>query len=454
MKNEKQASRVDRRSFLKGASAVAAAGVAPWFVPASVFGKDAPSNRITIGLLGAGNQGALDAKSFLKLDGCQIVAVCDVNRASGGYRDESQFLGREPVKKMIEETYAERTGAGEYRGCKTYTDFRAVIAREDIDAVVVVVPDHWHAPMTVAAANAKKHVYCEKPLGLTIGDQRAMVKAVRENGVVLQTGSHARSVPEVRQACELVRNGYIGEVKRVTANIPLINKQSPGPGWSEMPVPDGFDYDMWLGPAPLAPYHAERCLYRFRFIYDYAGGQLTNFGAHTLDVAQWGLGMDGDGPVEVECVSAKFLPKGSLFDVSTHSVVKYTYANGAELICQTAEPSTRVAFEGTEGSVEIETHGKNFKTTPESLKTKVLRDDELLHKSDNHQQDFLDCIRSGKDPAAPVEVGHSSGAVCHLGNIAIRMNAKLKWDPKAEKFEGNDEANAYLHREARGAWGV
>src|SRR5690606_4123449 len=212
---------------------------------------------------------------------CQVVAVCDVNRGSHGYKDEEQFLGREPAQQMVESFYAKQKGQGAYRGCDAYIDFREIIERPDVDAVTVCTPDHWHGLMTIAAANAKKHVYCEKPLGLTIGEEQAMIKAVRDNGVVLQTGSHERSNPIVRQACELVRNGYIGEVKRVTTNVGFHNMVGPGPGWEPMPVPDGFDYDLWLGPAPQAPYHKDRCLYRFRFNYDYAGGQVTNFGAHS-----------------------------------------------------------------------------------------------------------------------------------------------------------------------------
>jgi predicted dehydrogenase len=309
--------------------------------------------------------------------------------------------------------------------------------------------------MTIAAAKARKHIYCEKPLGLTIGEGQAMIAAVRKHGVTLQTGSHERSNPIVRQACELVRNGYIGDVKRVVANVGFHNKVGPGPGWKPMPVPEGFDYAMWLGPAPEAPYHQDRCLYRFRFNYDYAGGQVANFGAHSLDMAQWGLGMDASGPVEIACLEAKFLPAGSLFTAATETKFRCRYENGIELICQTAEPSVRAVFEGSEGRVEIENKGLHFKTEPASLAKVELRDDQLLYKSDDHQQNFLDCIRSGNDPAAPVEVGHRSATVCHLGNIAVRMNAKLlKWDPAKERFVDNDEANSYVNRAMRSPWQI
>ncbi|HMO84891.1 MAG TPA: Gfo/Idh/MocA family oxidoreductase [Lacipirellulaceae bacterium] len=442
-----------RRGFLKRSSLLAAAGAAPYVVPATVFGAEAPSNRITLACIGVGNQGALILQRFLQRPGCQVVAVCDVNRASHGYKDEQQFLGRDVARATVEEFYANKRGRGGYSGCDAYVDFREILTRDDVDAVVICAPDHWHAPMTIAAAEAKKDVYCEKPLGLTIGQGRAMINAVRKHGIVLQTGSHERSNPIVRQACELVRNGYIGDVTRVVTNVGPHNKVGPGPGWSPMPVPEGFDYDLWLGPAPMAPYHKDRCLYNFRFNYDYAGGQVANFGAHSNDMAQWGLGMDGSGPVEIECLRAEFLPQGSLFNAATVTEFRCRYASGVELLCQTAEPSVRCVFEGVEGRVEVENKGQRFKTSPASLADVKLRDDQLLHRSDDHQQDFLDCIKSREEPAAPVEVGHSSAAVCHLGNIAVRMNAKrLQWDPKNEQFVGNDEANEYLNREMRSPW--
>ena len=262
-----------RRDFLRTASAAAAVS-APYVVPASVFGADAPSNRISVGVIGAGNQGFLDLKLFMEQPDCRVTAVCDVNRGGGGYKEPEDIRGREPGKQLVDSHYDER-GSG---GCKAFGDFRELLARDDIDAVVVVAPDHWHETMTIAAARAGKDIYCEKPLGLTIAGQRRMVDAVREHGRVLQTGSHERSNPYARAACDFVRSGAIGKVRRVVCNVGRHNKIGPGPGWSEMSVPEGFDYDMWLGPAPDAPYHEDRCHYRFRFIYDYSGGQTTNFG--------------------------------------------------------------------------------------------------------------------------------------------------------------------------------
>jgi predicted dehydrogenase len=446
-------SAVSRRGFLKTTAAMATLA-APYYVPASVFGASSPSNRITVGCIGVGNQGFPNLLRFLKLADCQVVAVCDVNRGSHGYKEPDDFYGREPAKEEVERHYAEGRGAGQYKGCAAYNDFRELLARDDIDAVMLAPPDHWHEPMTIAAAEAGKDIYCEKPLGLTIGGQRRMVEAVRKHERILQAGSHERSNPLVRQACELVRSGAIGEVKRVVAHVGRHNKVGPGPGWQPMPVPDGFDYGLWLGPAPNAPYHEDRCLYNFRFNYDYAGGQVTNFGAHSLDMAQWGLGTDDTGPTLVEHIYADYLPPGSLFNAATHTFFRCKYKNGAVLECITAEPSVRCIFEGTDGVVRIDNMGQNFVVIPEKLGPKPVVDADRYHSGDDHVRNFIDCVKSRSEPAAPVEIGHRSGTICHLGNIAIQLKAKLKWDPEAERFEGehSDEANELLDRQPREDW--
>jgi predicted dehydrogenase len=441
---------ISRRNFLQ-ASAAAGTLAAPYFVPASVFGSTAPSNRINVACIGVGNQGFPNLQRFLKQRDCQVVAVCDVNRGSHGYKEPDDFHGRDPAKQEVERHYADQSDRGRYKGCDAYNDFREVLARDDVDGVMLAPPDHWHEPMTIAAAEAGKDIYCEKPLGLSIAGQQRMIAAVRKHERILQTGTHERSNPLVRQACEFVRSGGIGEVKRVTAYVGRHNKTGPGPGWKPMPVPDGFDYDLWLGPAAEAPYHQDRCLYNFRFIYDYAGGQVTNFGAHSLDMAQWGLGTDSTGPTSIEYVYADYLPKGSLFDAATHTCFRCRYDNGAVLECYTAEPSVRCIFEGTNGMVRIDNMGQNFVVIPDALKPTPVIDAEKYHSGDDHVRNFLDCVKSRSEPAAPVEIGHRSASVCHLGNIAIRLKAKLKWDPKAERFVGDksDEANALLTREAR-----
>ncbi|MEQ8208749.1 MAG: Gfo/Idh/MocA family oxidoreductase [Lacipirellulaceae bacterium] len=455
MKDSKQTANQtpSRRSFLKTAAATSAMA-APYFVPSSVFGSTAPSNRVTMACIGVGNQGFPVMKRFLGYDDCQMLAVCDVNQGSKGYKDDKHFYGREPAKQEVEKHYAKSKESGTYKGCDAYNDFREILQRDDIDTVVIVSPDHWHAEMTIRAAEAGKDIYVEKPLGLTINEQHAMIKAVRDNNRVCQTGSHERSNPNVWKMIELVKSGAIGDVKRVICNIGRHNKIGPGPGWEEMPVPEGFDYDMWLGPAPHAPYHEDRCLYRFRFNSDYAGGQVTNFGAHSLDMAQWGLGMDKSGPVKVNHVFAEYLPKGSLYNAPTFAHFEAEYANGVKLVCRTAEPSVRCVFEGTDGIVRIENQGRNFMTIPNSIKTDRFGSDvpEVYKSNDDHQRNFIDCVKSRKEPVAPIEVGHRSATVCHLGNIAIRLKKELQWNPETEQFVGNDEATALMSRPSRQTW--
>ena len=246
---------LNRRKLLQSAAIgtarlATAAIAAPYVVPARVFGAESPSNRITVGIIGTGNRGFEILKTLLNDKTAQVVAVCDVNRASFGYRDDKQFLGREPARQLVNDHYAKDVPSGKFNGCDIYTDFREVLARKDIDAVAIVVPDHWHGVMTVMACKAGKDIYCEKPMSLTIAQGRAMVEAVRRHKRVLQTGSHERSNPRTIHAIELVRSGRIGKVKKITTFVGFNNKVGPGPGWQPMPVPDGFDYETWLGPAP------------------------------------------------------------------------------------------------------------------------------------------------------------------------------------------------------------
>jgi predicted dehydrogenase len=441
-----------RRRFLEAGVASIAA---PYFVPSALFGATAPSNRITLGVIGGGNQsmGVLLPK-FVANAGAQIVSLCDVNRGSFGYKDAKHFYGREPAGKFINDEYAKQKDRADYRGCDLTADYREIIARDDIEAVVVATPDHWHSRMTIEAAAAGKDIYCEKPLSLTIADGRAMVEAVRKHNRILQTGSNQRSNPVTRHACELVRNGRLGAIKKITAFVGPNNKNGPGPGWKPMPVPDGFDYETWLGPAAEAPYHQDRCLYNFRFIYDYSGGQITNFGAHSNDIVQWALGMDDTGPVEVEYVSATWPETGSLFNTALRSKFLYRYANGQEVSCETSDRiSVGVRFEGKAGTLTVTNRG--LSSEPASLAKSIIGKNEVhLYKSDDHTSNFIDCVKSRQTPAAPVEVGHRSASICHLGAIACRLGQQgeigvLRWDPKAEQFTNSESANRLLVREKR-----
>lgn len=442
---------ITRRNLLQrtAAGAVATLG-APWVVPPTVFGALAPSNRINIGCIGTGNMGFVDLQGLMHQDDTQIVAVCDVNRGSYGYKTATQFLGREPARKRVDNYYAGKKRSGIYKGCDMYNDFRELLARDDVDAVSVTTPDHWHAIPTMMAARAGKHVYCQKPLSLTIAEGRAMVEAVRRYGVTLQTGSQHRSKETMRFACELVRNGRIGRVKRVLTSLGRHGLRTDISTWQPTPVPEGFDYDLWLGPAPWAPHHKSRCFYTFRFIQDYSGGETTNTGAHKFDIVQWGLGTERTGPAEIEDLGSEF-PETGLFDTVSRIHFRARYANGVELLCTPGGIGGAARFEGTEGSVQAD--WSSLRTNPESLKDTVIGPNEIhLPKSSDHKRNFLDCIKSGRDPIAPVEVGHRSASVCHLANIAMKLKRKLHWDPDRERFINNDEANRLLSKPLRSPW--
>ncbi|HEX4131401.1 MAG TPA: Gfo/Idh/MocA family oxidoreductase [Pirellulales bacterium] len=454
-----------RRTFLK---ATASSLAVPYIVPSSIFGANAPSNRINVGFIGLGNQSTIDLPAFLNNDDVHVVAVCDVNRGSDGYRDASQFLGREPGKQKVDDYYSAKTKSGNFKACDASSDFRQLLSRDDIDAVTIIVPDHWHAIITIMAAEAGKDIYCEKPLSLTIRQGQAMVKAVRKHQRVLQTGSHWRSGPAVRTACELVRNGRIGTLQKIHTFIAPNNAESPGPGWKAMPVPDGFDYQTWLGPAPEAPYHHDRCFYRFRFILDYSGGQTTNFGAHSNDIAQWGHGSDRSGPVEFEDAGSEWPEPGSLFTAPTRVAFRARYDDGVEIHCQTVtekgKPNAGARFEGSEGWVEVSSKG--LSASSKSILTSEIGPNEIhLERSNpsrtenvyknylpDHVRNFLDCVKSRQDPIEPVEVGHSTATLCHLGNIAMRLKRNIKWNPEAEEIGGDEEAAAMLSRPMRAPW--
>ncbi|MFB0553702.1 MAG: Gfo/Idh/MocA family protein [Phycisphaerae bacterium] len=424
-RRSKKAMILTRRQFVKS-SAVAAGAVIAWptIVPSSVFGADAPSNRITIGCIGMGGKGTSNMKGFKGMSGCEVVAVCDAD-----------------VKHMVQ--------AGQAAGLTAsscYTDFRDVLARDDIDAVSIATPDHWHVPISVAAVRAGMDVFCEKPLTLTIGEGRVLADEVKRYGRVFQTGSQQRSGSEFRFACELVRNGRIGKLHTIRVGIHGNNRTCP-PTWSPEPVPEGFDYDMWLGPAPWEPYTEQRCHYQFRFILEYSGGQMTNWGAHYLDIAQWGNAADDTGPVEI--VGSGDFPKTGLFTTAQNENIEYTYANGVKLFLKSGSGHTR--FEGSEGWVDV-TRGK-IDAEPKSLLTSKIGPDEFhLYNSNDHKQNFLDCIKSRKDTICTAEIGHRTTTVCHLGNIAMMLGRKLKWDPKAGRFINDSAANNMLTRAMRAPW--
>ena len=437
-----------RRRFLWGAAAL---GAAPLILPSRGSGQVAANARVTMAVIGCGNQAPVDLKSFLPLGNLQVVAVCDVNRGSHGYKTPEQFLGREPVRDLINAHYAKQSASGTWKGVDLYTDFREVLARKDVDTVAIIAPDHWHAIMAVAAAKAGKDIYCQKPMTLTVAQGPVMIRAVRSQNRIFQTGSQWRSNPKIRRFCELVRNGVVGRIRRIETLVAENNFFGPGPGWKPDPVPEGFDYETWLGPAPSAPYHRDRCLYKFRFISDYSGGQTTNFGAHSNDVARWAMGDDGGGPVEVEDLGAEFPPPGDLYDTATKVNFRVRFANGVELVCLTRKPGFGVRVIGEKGWIEVDS--KAIRSEPANLASMTIPDGGVrLYESNDHYKDFVDAVVARKDPIEPVEEGHRTATLCHVGNIAMRLHRKLKWDPKAERFVGDDEANGLLARPYRAPW--
>ena len=441
-----------RRQFLRSSALIGGTAlVAPTILPSSVFGANAPSKRVTLGIIGCGNQATVDLPEFFKNDDCQVIAVCDVNKASFGYKTPRQFLGREPVRDLINGFYAKSQRSGLFKGCDVYSDFRELLARKDLDAVTIIAPDHWHAIMTIHAAAAGKDIYCQKPLGLTVRDGQEMIKAVRRHKRILQTGSQYRSYAIVRRACEIVRSGRLGKIKRVESYVAANNFKGPGPGWKSAPVPAGFDYNFWLGPAPDAPYHPDRCLYKFRFIREYSGGQTTNFGAHSNDIVQWALGMDDTGPVEFSDRGSEFPPAGDLFNTAIKVNFRARYANGVELDCFTDKRSFGARFEGTDGWLFV--NGKDIEASSPAIKDAVIGPNEpRLPVSENHYRNFIDCVKSRQEPIEPVEVGHRTASLCHLGNIAMLLKRPIKWDPKKEEIVGDAEASRLLAPPLRDPW--
>ena len=445
---------MNRRKFIKEAARTAVGAIGfPYVISSSVLGKGggvAPSERIVIGCVGCGGMGMGNLRGFLHKKEAQIAAVCDVVTSgskeygpnANGYGNKGKQLGREAARKEVEQHYAKERASGAFKGCAGYNDFRDLVSRDDIDAVVVTTPDHWHIPISLAAVKGGKDVYCEKPLSLTISEGRMLCEAVKRYGRVLQTGTQHRSNSRKRFISELIRNGRIGKVHTVRCRIGGGSSCPPQP---VMPVPKGFDYEMWIGNAPWTPYTEKRCHYYFRFIWDYAGGQITNNGVHALDFVQWALGTDRTGPVEIQGTGE--FPKDGLFNTPTSWDIRYSYANGVKLLFSSGRGGVR--FEGSEGWIQ----SSPFDAEPKSLLRSVIGANEIhLYESNDHKRNFLECIRARKETIAPVEVGHRSACICHLGNIAILTGQKLKWDPEKERFTNSDEANGMLSRTMRSPW--
>jgi predicted dehydrogenase len=428
--------RLNRRRFISKALGTAA-GVAgfPYFVPSAALGKAgavAPSNRIVMGAIGVGSKGGRNILSFTNRRDVQTVAVCDVD---AGHRDTTA--------NNINSKY-------DNRDCASYNDFRELIAREDIDAVSIGTPDHWHAIPAVAAARAKKDIFAEKPLAYSIAEGRAICDAVKQYRVVWQTGSQQRSDRRFRFACELVRNGRIGKVHTVRVGLPAGGSDRNGKASEPAAVPQGFDYDMWLGPAPWAAYCPDRCHGNFRWMTDYSGGQITDWAGHHCDIAQWGMGTELTGPVEIE--GGGRAPQDGLWNTLYEYRFVCNFAEGFTMIvADNRKHRQGVLFEGTDGWVyvrrgEIDAHPKSL------LESEIGPDEIHLYQSTNHKGNFIDCVRSRRETVAPAEVAQRSISIGHLGLTAMKLGRKLNWDPRKERFLNDQEANRFVARPMRSPW--
>ena len=336
---------------------------------------------------------------------------------------------------------------------KLFSDFRDLIGSGGVDAVLVATPDHWHGLAAIEAARAGKHVYCEKPLTNSIGEGRALCQAVQDAGVVLQTGSHERSNPGARIAKQLIQEGRLGKVHKVHIQLPIKNEHllkvkafrgTP----PTMPVPDGFDYDFWLGHAPEKPYTEKRCHFWWRFISDYGGGEMTDRGCHVIDLAQMILGLDHTGPVLIEATGAA--PNEGLYDAFLDFSFRNVYANGLVMTGDNSEPRG-LWIEGTEGKLFVRVHGADLAAEPASILDGVEIPPAVHY--DPHRIEFLNAIRSRGDVIAPVEAGHRTASICHLNNLAMRLGKKIEWDPEAERST-DDEVNRLLTPSMRAPWSL
>jgi predicted dehydrogenase len=449
--------KLSRRGILKTGAAVAA----PMIVPASVFGQNAPSNRIAIGAIGVGRiSRGHDMKEVLKHGDAQIVAVCDV---------DSIRLGA--GKELVDAHYAAKTGKP-YSGTRMYDEYRELLGSKEIDAVLISTPDHHHAPQAVHAVRAGKHVYLQKPAALTIAEGRAMADAVKASGRVLQIGSQQRAQepwPQFHRACELVRNGRIGNLRHVEVGLP---GDPSGPEAPAMPIPRNLNYDAWLGTTPEVYYTETRVHPQDSFenrpgwlrCEQFGAGMITGWGSHHIDTAHWGMDMEHSGPVEV-WGKAEF-PKSGLWDVHGAFETHARYANGVTMKVSGALPNG-VKFIGDRGWIFVTRSGAVTPSDPASAQidplvasdpkilTSVIGPNEIhLLKVPEQHRNWLDAIKSGVPVSAPAEVGHRACSTCLLHWTAMKTGRRLKWDPKAERFIGDDEANAMLSRPQRARYAI
>ncbi len=430
-----------RRSFLQAGTAAIAV---PYFVSPSALGLAgtvAPSNRITIGAIGTGGKGRHNLEQFIAFPDCQVVAVSDVDRNHA-----------KATRQMVDERYGNQD-------CQDFPDFREMCQQSDIDAICVSTPDHWHALNTIAALRGGKDVYCEKPLANSVGESKAMRDVSRETGKIVQCGSHERSNNRARFGCELVRSGRLGKIHTVEINLPCddshhieAKKLTDIPAVEE--VPEHLDYDAWLGHTALVPYIPRRVHFWWRFNLAYGGGEMTDRGAHIIDLAQLALGMDDTGPLHYEAKGDRAV--GSLYDAYWEYNFVNTYANGVKMVGKSEGPRG-LKFIGEDGWLMMHIHGAHLECShPEFL---VEAANERNHhvklgRSPGHHRDFVDCVKTRKDPFATAEIGHRTATICHLNNLAIQLGRPLKWDPVKEEVVNDPEANVLLTPKLRTPWSL
>ena len=440
---------LSRRGFLKTAGILAAAtAVGPLILPRRLFGANAPSGKINIAMIGMGRQMMCsNLAPFLKSPDCQVVAVCDVD----AWRLEQGL-------KAVNKYYAQNQPSGTWNGCKAYKDFREVFARADIDAIFISTPDHWHAPMAIAAIRAGKDVALEKPITRSIEEGRIIASEVAKHKRVFRVDSEFRSLEAMHRAVELVRNGFIGKLHTVRTGSP--KEIFPNEPAIEAPVPEGLDYEMWLGPAPLVPYMQKRVHTPkdtnsrpgWMRNLDYCDGMITNWGTHLNDIAQWGAGTERTGPIEIEA-------RGKFHDDKVWNVLetfdaRFRFEGGLQLFYQMGKPHVR--FEGDKGWVQVDYAGAKSQvqgSSPEILNA-VIPPDGIRFPLKSEKQDFLDAVKNRGHTLEDEEVGQRTTSLCHLAHIAIKLGgAKLAWDPAKEVFIGNDAANQLTKRAPmRGHW--
>ena len=451
-----------RRMFLKKATATAVGTVVfPTIVPSSVFGKNAPSNKINIGQIGCGRIARdHDMAETIKYDQARFIAVCDV--------DKKRLLDG---KKYIDSYYAKETGKSNYSDAKMYDDYQEMLLNKDIDAVIISTPDHWHAEPAARAALAKKDIYLQKPTSLTVAEGRFLSDLVRKQSVILQVGTQQRSSPQLRIAAELVRNGRIGKLHTVKIGLP---GDPPGPEASELPIPPNLNYNMWLGSTPEVYYtemrvHPQNNYGRPGWLRceQFGSGMITGWGQHHFDSAAWGMDTEYTGPISVEAV-AEF-PKSGLWDVHGDFMVKAEYENGITMYTSGGYPNG-IRYEGSEGwifvsrgnyvastsdPVEQAKSAKALDASDPKILTSEIGENEIhLYKSDNQHGNWLDCIKSRKEPISPVEIGHRACSICLISHIAMKVPGRLEWDPGAEKFRNSEQANSMLKRAQRYPYGT